>query len=117
MKDMGDGSFAEVVYAAGSGSAAPYTITQTVVAVGTTSGQVVAANASRKYLAWMAVGTADVTVAAGTASVSVGAGMIYQASGANKQGASEEFPGGAPGNAFQCIAAAAGSNLIVWEGV
>lgn len=101
----------------GGTSSTPYTITQTVVAVTAASAQVVAANAARRFLAWMVLGTADVTIAPGATAAVVGAGMVYQGSGANKQGASEEFPNGAPSNAFQCIAAAAGSNLIVWEGV
>lgn len=93
-----------------------YTITQTAVTVGTASSQLVAANANRKYLAWMVLGTADVTVRPGATSAVVGTGLVYQASGTGKQGASQEFPGGAPTNAFQCIAAAAGSTVIVWEG-
>lgn len=98
-------------------SAAGYSITQTSVTVTATSAQLAPANLARKFLAWMVIGTADVTVAAGTSAAVFGAGIIYQASGANKQGASEEFPNGAPTNAFQVIAAATGSVVIVWEGV
>lgn len=120
-KDMGDGSFAEVVYNAGntgaaSASSTPYAVTQTSVTVGTASTQLIAANPNRKYLAWMVIGTADVTVVPGAGPAVAGAGLVYQASGAGKQGASEEFPSGAPSNAFQCVAAAAGSTVIVWEG-
>jgi hypothetical protein len=98
-------------------SAAGYSITQTSVTVTATSAQLAPANLARKFLAWMVIGTADVTIAAGTPAAVFGAGIIYQASGANKQGASEEFPNGAPTNAFQVIAAATGSVVIVWEGV
>jgi hypothetical protein len=93
-----------------------YAITQTIVAVTATSTQLIAANANRKYLSWMVIGTADVTVTPGASAAVVGAGMMYQSSGANKQGASEEFPHGTPTNAFQCIAAATGSSIVVWEG-
>jgi hypothetical protein len=98
-------------------SATGYSITQTVVTVTATSAQLVAANLSRKFLAWMVIGIADATVAAGTSAAVVGNGVIYQSSGALKQGASEEFPNGAPTNAFQVIAATVGSVIIVWEGV
>jgi hypothetical protein len=98
-------------------SASGYSITQTSVTVTATSAQLAPANLARKFLAWMVIGTADVTVAAGTSVAVFGAGIIYQSSGANKQGASEEFPNGAPTNAFQVIAAATGSVVIVWEGV
>jgi hypothetical protein len=96
---------------------APYAITQTSVTVSTTSAQLIAANANRKYLSWMVIGTADVTIVPGATAAVAGAGLVYQASGAGKQGASEEFPNGAPSNAFQVIAAATGSTVIVWEGV
>lgn len=94
----------------------PFTITQTTFAVTTAAQQFIAANPGRKYLQWMVIGAADVTIAPGASGVTVGAGLIYQAGGAGKQGASEEFQVNAPTNAFQCIAGAAGSTLIVWEG-
>lgn len=94
-----------------------YVVTQTLVAVTATSVQLVPANPLRKYLSWMVVGTADVTVAAGATAAVVGMGLVYQSSGVGNQGASQEFPSGAPVNAFQAIAAAAGSTMIVWEGV
>jgi hypothetical protein len=100
----------------GGSSLNAYAITQTVVAVTGTSATLIAANASRKFLAWMVVGTQDVTVAAGTAAAVMGVGQVYQSGGANKQGASEEFPQGVPTNAFTCIAAGAGSSMVVWEG-
>lgn len=94
-----------------------YLITQTSIDVTASSQQLIAANPDRKYLAWMVIGTADVTVSAGTSSAVMGAGLVYQSSGAIKQGASQEFPNGTPTNAFQIIAAATGSTVIVWEGV
>lgn len=94
-----------------------YRITQTSVAVTATSQQVLPANPSRRYLQWMVVGTADVTVTAGADPAVVGQGIVYQSTGSGKQGASETFQGGAPITAFQCIAAASGSTLIIWEGM
>jgi hypothetical protein len=90
----------------------PYSITQTIVPVTASSAQAIAANGARRYLAWMVVGTADVTVSVGSTAAVVGQGFVYPAAGANKH----EFPNGAPANTFQCIAAATGSSLIVWEG-
>lgn len=98
----------------GSG-ASGFAITQTTLAVTATSQTLIAANAARKYLAWMVVGTADVTISPATPAV-VGVGMVYQSNGAGKQGGSEEFPA-PPTNAFYAIAAATGSTVIVWEGV
>ena len=92
-------------------------ITQTAVPVTTTSTPICTDNPGRVYLAWMVVGTADVTVSSGSAPAVVGSGFVYQASGASKQGASQEFPTGVPTNAFQAIAAATGSTILVWEGV
>lgn len=99
-------------------SSAPttYSITQTVVTITATSQQLIAANSSRKYLSWMVIGTADVTITPGSAAAVVGAGQIFQSAGANRQGSSQEFPG-APTNAFQAIAALTGSTVVVWEGV
>jgi hypothetical protein len=92
-----------------------YALTQTVVTVTTSSQTLIAANASRKYLSWMVIGTADVTISPATPVVN-GTGQMYQSNGATKQGASEEFPHGAPTNAFYVIAAATGSTVVVWEG-
>ncbi len=93
-----------------------FALTQTAVAVGTTATPILAANPTRKYLAWMVVGPANVTCAPGAGGVAVGSGFVFTASGSNAQGAAQEFPHGAPTSAFQCIAAAAGSTVIVWEG-
>jgi len=93
-----------------------YVITQTAVAITGTSGQLIAANSTRKYLGWMVIGTADVTCTPGSSAAVVGVGYVYQSAGANKQGSSQEFPHGAPTSAFQCIAAGAGSTVYVWEG-
>jgi hypothetical protein len=94
-----------------------YTITQTTVAVTATSGALIAANSSRKYLGWMNVGANPVTVTPGASAAVFGTGQIYAAGGAGQQGASEEFPNGAPLNAFQCICdAGKTSTIIVWEG-
>lgn len=97
-------------------SSSGYSITQTSVAITATSAQIIAANSSRKYLAWMIIGTQNVTCVPGSTAAVAGAGMIYNGSGAGQQGASEEFPHGAPNNAFQCIASAAGSTMYIWEG-
>ena len=100
------------------GPMSPMTITQTVVPVGTASTPLVAANPSRKYLAWMIIGTADVTIAPGSSVSAVGQGMVYKGLGLNQQGASQEFQSGAVHvGAFACIAAAVGSSVVVWEGV
>jgi hypothetical protein len=94
-----------------------YSITQTIFPVTATSQQLLAANTSRRYLSWMIIGTQDVTIVAGSGPAVVGQGIVYQAGGSGKQGASQEFPNGAPSNAFQCIASGTGSSVIVWEGV
>lgn len=107
-----DGSYVGV----GSGGGSSYTITQTVVSITAGGLQIIAANANRKYLEWMVVGTQDVTVAPGAAAPSVGMGMVYTGVGAGKQGAGELFAQGVPTNAFSAIAAAAGSSLVIWEG-
>lgn len=93
-----------------------YNITPTVVTVGTTSTQLIAANSLRKYLAWQTVGTQTVTCTPGAGPAVVGSGFPYTGAGTNLQGASQEFPHGAPYSAFQCIASASGSVVIVWEG-
>lgn len=98
-------------------STAGVTLTQTSVVVTATSAQLIAANLSRKYLAWMVVGTADVTITPGATTAVAGAGRIYQSAGAGKQGAVEEFPAATPTNAFQIVAAATGSTVYIWEGV
>jgi hypothetical protein len=91
-------------------------ITQTTLAVTASSQTLIAANAARKYLAWMVIGTADVTVSPASPAV-VSVGKVYQAAGAGLQGASEDFNGLAPTGAFYAIASATGSTVIVWEGV
>lgn len=100
----------------GGGGLNTYTITQTVHTVTTGSTTLIGANPSRKFLAWMVIGTQDVTIAPASPAV-LNAGQIYAAGGdVNKQGASEEFSNGCPTNAFYCIAVATGSNIVVWEG-
>lgn len=94
-----------------------YNIVQSIINVGVTSTQLVPANPNRKYLAFMVVGTADVTISAGTSAAVFGQGIICQSGGANLQGSGQEFSNGVPTNAFQCIALTTGSNIIVWEGM
>lgn len=94
-----------------------FAVVQSAVAVGAASTQIVPANPARKYLAWMVVGTANVTCTPGANAAVVGLGFVYTPGGASAQGASQEFPHGAPLSAFQCIAPAAGSSVIVWEGM
>lgn len=91
-------------------------ITQTTLAVTGSSQTLIAANLARRYLAWMVIGTKDVTISPASPVVA-GTGLIYQAAGAGLQGASQEWVNNAPSNAFYAIAAAAGSTVIVWEGV
>lgn len=91
-------------------------ITQTSVAVTASSQQLIGANAARKYLAWMVVGTQAVTIVPGATAVA-GAGFVYSSGGTNLQGASQEWPHGAPTTAFNVIATATGSTVYVWEGV
>lgn len=101
-------------------SEAPYTITQSNVTLSAgVATNIVSVNSARKYLSFMVVGANDVTVSPGLVSgtpVTMGNGLIYQAQAAGKQGGSQEFPNGAPTNAFQAISTV-GSQLIVWEGV
>ena len=92
------------------------TITQTTLAVTASSQTLIAANTNRRYLAWMIIGTADVTISPASPVV-VATGLIYQAAGAGKQGASQEWISNAPQNAFYAIAAATGSTVVIWEGV
>lgn len=91
-------------------------ITQTTLAVTASSQTLIAANTNRRYLAWMIVGTQDVTISPASPVVAA-AGMVYQAAGASLQGASQEWSSNAPQNAFYAIAASTGSTVIVWEGV
>ena len=94
-----------------------FSITQTAVTVTATTGQLIAANTSRRYLAWMVIGSQPVTITPGASAAVVGVGLVYSAGGANQQGAAQEWPHGAPTNVFQCIAPATGSVVYVWEGV
>lgn len=101
-------------------SDAPYTITQYnfTLAPGVAT-NIVSLNTARKYLCFMVVGANDITVAPGLITgtpVTMGNGLIYQAQAAGKQGGSQEFPNGAPTNAFQAISTV-GSQLIVWDGI
>lgn len=85
----------------------------TVVAVGTTSAQVVAANPARRFLAIMVNGAADVAVSTGpAASLATGIPLMAHASGAT-------YPGGywesSHNGAVQAIGRAA-SSVIVLEG-
>lgn len=92
------------------------TISQTSLAVTASSQTLIAANANRKYLQFMVIGTQDVTISPASPAV-FGAGLIYSNGGSNAQGASEDFQGRAPTNAFYAIAAGTGSTIYVWEGV
>lgn len=94
-----------------------FAITETAVTVTATSALLIGANTSRRYLAWMVVGTATVTIVPGAGPAVAGVGFPYAGGGANQQGAAQEWPHGAPTNAFQCIAPATGSIVYVWEGV
>ncbi len=101
-----------------SSTASPaFVITQTAVTITTTSGQLIAANTTRKFLAWMNTGANDVTCVPGNTTAVAGTGFIYQAgSGAGKQGATQTYTGTVPTNAFQCITGSSTSVVIVFEG-
>lgn len=88
-------------------------VTQTIVTG--TSGTLIAANPARKSLRWMVIGAADATVAPGSTPPAAGQGMIYQASGAGKQGASEVFMEGAMATNAFAYAASASTSIVVWE--
>ena len=110
------GNFSVIALLKAAFGRSTYNITQTVVPVTTASAAVVAANPNRKFLAWQVVGTQDVTVCPDVAAVA-GVGMVYAAgAGAGKPGGNEKFNAGCPTDAFNCIAAATGSSLIIWEG-
>ncbi len=96
-------------------SASTMTITQTAVTVTASSQQLVAANATRKYLAWMVVGTANVTISPAATTVS-GVGFVYSAGGALSQGGSQEFVGIQAVNEFSVIGVSTGSIVYVWQG-
>lgn len=93
------------------------TTTATVVTLtAATSAQLIAANATRKGLRWMNIGTNPVTIVPGASAAVVGNGMNYNGSGGTgQQGGSEAFEGTAvPGDAFQAISTN-GTTIIVWE--
>lgn len=93
-----------------------YTITQTIVSVSTTSVQLIAANASRKYLGWQVNGTGTLTCAPGSSAAVAGAGFMFTGAGTGLQGSAQEFPHGAPTSQFQCIASSGTISVNVWEG-
>lgn len=96
----------------------PSTVTQTIITLspGTTT-QLIAANAARKGLRWMNIGSNPMTVAPGASAAVVGQGMQYNgAFGTGMQGGSESFEGTAvPTSAFQAISTL-GTTIVVWEG-
>lgn len=98
-------------------TAANENIVQTVINLAAgTSATLIAANAARKSLRWMVVGTNPMTVAPGTGTVTVGQGMNYgPSSGLGQQGGAESFTSDVPTNAFSAISAA-GTTVAVWEG-
>ena len=107
-------NWAEANFSGGTGGSAGIigtTITQTVK---TSSGVLIAANASRKSLRWMNLDTTPVTVAPGTGVVTAGQGMVYGgAPSAGQQGGSESFTGPTcPTGAFSFIGS---SKMVVWE--
>lgn len=93
-----------------------YSITPTFVTCTSTSGQLIGSNASRKYLQYMQVGGIDATILPGTGTAIAGQGQILQNGGVGHQGSSQEFPHGAPNNAFQCVTASGTTTIEVWEG-
>ena len=100
-----------------SGGSHKSSIIQTTLPLSGVSQEVVPVNLNRKYLAWMVIGTVDVTVSAGINPAVFGQGMIYQASGLNKQGGSEDFSSSTPTSAFYAVSPSAGSILVIWEGI
>lgn len=95
----------------------PGTITQTLVTLSAAAtGQLAAANATRKGLRWMVTGANPMTVAPGASAAVAGVGMSYNGnSGVGTQGGSEAFEGSVvPTNAFQAISTL-GTTVIVWE--
>lgn len=92
------------------------TLTKTQLVVTATSQTLIAANPNRKYLQFMVIGTQDVAVSPTSPAV-FGADITYGSGGTSQQGASEDFQGKAPVNAFYAVAAATGSTVYIWEGV
>jgi hypothetical protein len=93
------------------------TTTATIVTLtAATSAQLIAANATRKGLRWMNIGTNPVTVVIGAGPAVVGNGMAYSgAAGTGQQGGSEAFEGTAvPGDQMYAISTL-GTTIIVWE--
>jgi hypothetical protein len=93
-------------------------LTQTIVNLPAgVSTQLVTANPSRKYLAWMVVGTNPATIVPGSAEAVAGQGMSFNgASALGNQGGYYEFDTDVmPDVAFQAISTA-GTSICVWEG-
>lgn len=88
----------------------------TTFALTPVSQQILPANPYRKYLFLAVSGTQDAHICPGTSPATLGGGYTLTAMGVNKQSGSEEFPR-PPTNAFQAIASAAGSTLVVIEGM
>lgn len=93
------------------------TFTQTPRAVpATTSTQLIAANANRKSLEWMVVGTGHLSVAPGAVTMTgAGQGKNYSAPAEpGAQGGAETLRGWASQQAFTCWSDA-GTSVIIWE--
>lgn len=91
-------------------------ITETIVSVTSTSAQLVAANSSRKFLAWMVIGANDVGITKTNPAVFASA-MIFPSNGVSKQGGSQTFDSKVPTGAFYAICnTGLSSSVIVWEG-
>jgi len=94
------------------------TITQTYVTLAAaTSATMIAANTARKYICWMNVGTAPMTVVPGVVTVTAGTGMNYDpGSSAINQGGSFCQDGvSVSKQAFSAISTA-GTKVTIWEG-
>jgi hypothetical protein len=94
------------------------TVTQTVVTLtAATSRTLIAANASRKYLFWMNIGTAPMTVAPGAVTVTAGQGANFDpgSSSSNQGGTFSMENSSVSQQAFSAISTA-GTTVVVWEG-
>jgi hypothetical protein len=94
------------------------TIAQTIVTLTAgTSATLIAANTSRKYLCWMNVGAAPMTVAPGAVTVVAGQGMNYDpgSSPINQGGAFCQESISVSRQAFSAVSTA-GTTVAVWEG-
>ena len=95
----------------------PYTPTTTVATVLVTSGQVIAANPTRRSLMIQNVGAYAITCTLGTTTAVVGSGIVLASSGTlASQGSSALFQLPSVNSAVQCISVTGTSYLVVIEG-